>query len=136
METAAVRRWIEGWAWGWAEHDIERIAALYVDGPVQRSEPFRGLDEPSRYAAWAFADERSAEVWFAEPRVTGDETAACEWWAVSTLADGSAITLAGVSLLHFALDGRVDDQRDYWSQQDGAHAPPSDWGPVAVHAGG
>ena len=136
METAAVRRWIEGWAWGWAEHDVERIAALYVDGPVQRSEPFRELDEPSRYAAWAFADERSAEVWFAVPRVTGDDTAACEWWAVSTLTDGSVITLAGVSLLHFAPDGRVDDQRDYWSQRDGAHLPPNGWGPVAAHAGG
>ena len=136
METAAVRRWIEGWAHGWAEHDVERVAALYVDGPVQRSEPFRERDEPRRYAAWAFSDERSAEVWFAEPRVTGDETAACEWWAVSTPAEGSVVTLAGVSLLHFAPDGRVDDQRDYWSQRDGAHTPPDEWGPVAVHAGG
>jgi hypothetical protein len=133
MDRAAVERWIDGWARGWAGHDVPRIAALYADGPVQRSEPFRERDEPARYAAWAFSGERSAEVWFAEPFATASDSAACEWWAVSTQEDGSTITLAGVSLLHFGADGLVDDQRDYWSEREGAHAPPRDWGPVAVH---
>ena len=134
MDSADVQRWIEGWAYGWAEHDVERIRALYVDGAAQRSEPFRELDDPARYAAWAFSDERAAEVWFAEPSILGADAAACEWWAVSTLLDGSQVTLAGVSLLHFAGDGRVDLQRDYWSQRDGAEQPYAGWGPVAVHA--
>lgn len=133
MDPGHVRRWIEGWARGWVEHDVERIGALYVDGNVHISEPFRERDDPRRYAAWAFSDERAAEVWFAEPRVLGADTAACEWWAVSTQEDGTVVTLAGVSLLRFAADGRVDDQRDYWSQRDGAHPPPVEWGPVALH---
>jgi hypothetical protein len=136
MDPALVRRWIEGWALGWATHDVERIRGLYADGPVQRSEPFRELDEPGRYAAWAFSDERSAEVWFAEPSVLGAETAACEWWAISTNGDGSTVTLAGVSLLHFAADGRVDAQRDYWSQREGAHQPHDGFAPIAAHHGG
>jgi hypothetical protein len=133
MDRGAVRRWIEGWAHGWAAHDVPRIAALYADGRVQRSEPFREREEPAGYAAWAFTGERSAEVSFAEPFVIGPESAACEWWAVSAQEDGSTVTIAGVSLLHFTADGVVDDQRDYWSERDGSHAPPGDWGPVAVH---
>src|SRR5438046_1843053 len=45
MDSADVQRWIEGWAYGWAAHDVERIRALYVDGAAQRSEPFRELDD-------------------------------------------------------------------------------------------
>jgi SnoaL-like protein len=132
MDLAAVSRWIDGWALGWATHDVELIASLYTDDARQRSEPFRERDVPRRYAAWAFADEAGAEVWFAEPHSVGDETAACEWWAISTLPDGRTVTLAGVSLLHFAPDGRVDDQRDYWSERSGSHAPPEGWGPIAA----
>jgi hypothetical protein len=133
MDRADVRRWIEAWAHGWAEHDVPRIGALYTAGAVQRSEPFREREDPRAYATWAFADERSAEVWFAEPHVTSAESAACEWWAISTLDDGSTATLAGVSLLRFTADGLVDDQRDYWSEREGSHRPPDDWGPVAIH---
>ena len=46
MDRAAVHRWIEVWARGWAEHDVDAIADLYVDGAVQRSEPFRERGEP------------------------------------------------------------------------------------------
>lgn len=133
MESADVRRWIEAWAHGWAGHDVPRIGAMYAHGPVQRSEPFRERGDPRAYAEWAFTDERSAEVWFAEPSVAGADSAACEWWAISTLEDGSTITLAGVSLLHFDAEGLVDDQRDYWSEKEGSQRPPHDWGPVAVH---
>jgi hypothetical protein len=101
---------------------------------VQRSEPFRERIEPPAYAAWAFADEESVEVWFAEPYEQSDEAAACEWWAVSRDRSGTTTTLAGVSLIRFDESGRVVDQRDYWSSRDGAHRPPDDWGPVAHHA--
>jgi SnoaL-like domain len=133
MDPAAVQRWIEVWARGWAEHDVDAIASLYADGAGHRSEPFRERGNLRDYAAWAFSDEQHAEVWFAEARVVGDAGAACEWWAVSTQTDGTVVTIAGVSLLHFRPDGLCDDQRDYWSQVDGAHAPPADFGPVALH---
>jgi hypothetical protein len=133
MEAAVPQRWIEGWAEAWAAHDVERIRALYADGARHRSEPFREPGDPGDYAAWAFSDERGAEVWFARPRVLGVDTAACEWWAISEMDDGRTLTLAGVSLLHFTPDGRVGDQRDYWSESEGVHEPPTDWGPVAAH---
>lgn len=133
MDRAAVHRWIEVWARGWAEHDVDAIADLYVDGAVQRSEPFRERGEPRAYATWAFSDEQRAEVWFAEPAVVGASTSACEWWAISTAVNGSVVTIAGVSVLHFTPDGLCDDQRDYWSEQAGARRPPDDWGPVAIH---
>jgi hypothetical protein len=53
--------------------------------------------------------------------------------AVSRDAAGGVVTLAGVSVLRFDADGRVVDQRDYWSQETGARQPPEDWGPVARH---
>jgi len=136
MEAAVVQRWIDGWAQGWAAHDADRIRELYADGARHRSQPFREPGDPGSYAEWAFSDEQSAEIWFARPRVTGDDTAACEWWAISTMTDGRTVTLAGVSLLHFAPDGRVGDQRDYWSELEGPRAPPDDWGPVAAHCSG
>ena len=39
MDAAAVQRWIDGWAEGWAAHDVERIRGLYTDGARHRSEP-------------------------------------------------------------------------------------------------
>jgi len=123
-----VEQWAEAWFRAWTEHDPSLLASVYVDGPVQRPSPFRELDEPQRYAAWAFSDEEAAEVWFAEPR--GE---ACEWWAISRTDDGAVVTLAGVSLLRFDAEGRCVDQRDYWSERKGALEPPVGWGPVAFH---
>ena len=129
----AVRRWIDRWARGWATHDVELIDSLYTDDAVHFSAPFREPQRPSDYAAWAFSDEESAEVWFAEPIVQGDE-AAVAWWAISHGTDGRDTTLAGVSMIAFGTDGLVVDQRDYWNEAENtAIAPPDGWGPVAVH---
>ena len=133
MATPA-ERWIDAWFRAWSRHEPAALADCYAPGPVQRSEPFRERIEPREYAAWAFADETVAEVWFAEPAVLAADAAACEWWAISQDRAGVTATLAGVSLLRFDFNGRVIDQRDYWSTRDGAHEPPPDWGPVARHA--
>src|SRR5262249_57622388 len=77
MDPADVRRWIDGWAGGWAAHDVPRIAALYAVGPVQRSEPFRERQAPRADAAWAFSAERTPGGWFAEPHVTRPAAPAC-----------------------------------------------------------
>lgn len=132
MSTPA-DRWIDAWFRAWTEHDPGALAAVYADGPVQRSEPFREREEPQRYAAWAFSGEAAVEVWFREPLAENADAAACEWWAISRDAAGESVTLAGVSLLRFDPDGRVVDQRDYWSQQSGARQPPGDWLPAARH---
>jgi hypothetical protein len=126
--ASPAERWTEAWFRAWTEHEPELLAPVYVAGPVQRPSPFRDLDEPQRYAAWAFSDEVSAEVWFAEPRAD-----ACEWWAISRTEDGAVVTLAGVSLLRFDDDGRCVDQRDYWSEREGELEPPDGWAPVAFH---
>lgn len=132
-ERQAVQRWIDGWARGWATHDVELIASLYAKGAVHLSAPFRDPQPTADYAAWAFAEEESAEVWFAEPVLEGDR-AAVAWWGISHEVNGSDTTLAGVSMLRFGSDGLVVDQRDYWNEQKGtAIAPPDEWGPVAAH---
>lgn len=99
---------------------------------MQVSAFFREPQPPVDYVAWAFADEESAEVWFAEPVVEGDR-AAVAWWAISRGGDGRDTTLAGVSMLQFGSDGLVVHQRDYWNQAENTTAPSEDWGPVAAH---
>ena len=125
--AAAARRFAEVWTRGWREHDVDAVAALYAPGCSFRSEPFRELDEPRRYAAWAFADENAADVRFGEPIVAGDR-AVVEYWAVSTSADGAEETIAGASLLRFAPDGLVAEQHDYWNVAPGRHDAPPGWG--------
>jgi len=113
----AARRWAAEWEQGWREHDVERIAALYAEGPVHRSAPFREPHGARWYAEWAFSDEDSAEPHFGEPIVSGDH-AIVEWWAVST-SGGKEETLAGVSLVRFDENGLVAEQRDYWHIEPG-----------------
>jgi SnoaL-like protein len=134
--STAAARWTDGWARGWATHDVELIGSLYAEGAVHRSAFFRETQPPADYAAWAFSEEESAEVWFGEPVVEGNR-AAVSWWAISRGADGRDTTLAGVSMIWFAEDGLVVRQLDYWNDaEDAALRPAADWDPVAVHEGG
>jgi SnoaL-like domain len=127
---AAARAWSAEWSTAWERHEPERLDALYDDGAVFHSAPFR---EPRRggngvrdYAAWAFAGEERAEVRFAEPFATSGTRAVVEWWAVVTSA-GREETLAGVSLLDFTASGRVAAQRDYWQVDEGRRHRPESW---------
>lgn len=115
---AAARRWASVWAGAWPEGDADAVAALYVDGALFLSHPFRERQQPGEYAAWAFADQSAAECRFGTPVVDGMR-AAVDWWAVVTSRDGAVETLAGTSLLRFASDGLVVEQRDVWASEPG-----------------
>jgi hypothetical protein len=127
---AAAHGWIEGWRSGWLGHDAGPIAALYADHARFVSAPFRepkaGPEGVREYAEWAFAEEDEVECWFGEPVVSGDR-ATVEYWAVIGYR-GKEQTLAGVALLRFDDDGRVREQRDYWTMEDGRRDPPEGWG--------
>ncbi len=127
---AAVRRWVETWAASWPAHEAGPIAALYADGARFGSAPFRephvGPAGVRAYCEWAFADEESADARFGEPIVDGNR-ATVEYWAVIR-AGGREQTLSGIAVLRFAPDGRVADQRDYWTIADGRRAVPPGWG--------
>ena len=80
---AAARRWAEVWSRAWPAADVDAIAALYADGAIFYSHPFRERQTPRDYVAWAFAEQAEAECRFGEPVVGGDR-AAVDWWAVIT----------------------------------------------------
>jgi ketosteroid isomerase-like protein len=117
----AARRWAREWERAWREHDAARVAALYADGASFRTSPFRDLDDPGRYAAWAFASEEpDPEVTFLEPVVVEGDRAAVEWHAVSRERDGAETTLAGISILRFRDDGLVVEEHGYWNVKSAA----------------
>jgi len=110
----AAQRWAEVWERGWREHDAAAIAALYAEGAFWQQHPFH---EPEQdYLARVFAEEESAECRFGRPIVDGDQ-AAVPWTAQTTLIDGGAEDLAGVSLLRFNSGGLVVEERDFWNHR-------------------
>jgi ketosteroid isomerase-like protein len=119
MDTEqAARRWAEVWERAWPAADVDAIDALYADGAVFYSHPFRDRQAPRDYVTWAFSDQAEAECRFGEPVVSGDR-AAVEWWAVMTTDDGSVESIAGTSLLRFDADALVVEQRDVWAIEPG-----------------
>ncbi|HEY7380181.1 MAG TPA: nuclear transport factor 2 family protein [Gaiella sp.] len=124
---AAARRWVEAWSRAWPIGDTDAVAALYAEGAVFLSHPFRAPQAPAEYAAWAFGDQERAECRFGEPIADGAR-AAVDWWAVIASRDGSEQTVAGTSLLRFRADGLVVEQRDAWAEADGRHELPA-WAP-------
>jgi ketosteroid isomerase-like protein len=125
--SEAARRWVEVWRQAWPAADVDAIAALYAPDAIFYSHPFRAAQGPAEYAAWAFADQQTAECRFGEPVVDGAR-AAVDWWAVVTSNDGSSQSLAGTSLLRFDDEGRVVEQRDAWAHAGGRHELPA-WAP-------
>jgi ketosteroid isomerase-like protein len=121
----AARRWAAVWADAWPAADVEAVSALYADGAVFYSSPFRDRQAPRDYVVWAFADQAEAECRFGEPVVEGDR-AAVDWWAVMTSKDGSVESIAGTSLLRFDAGGLVVEQRDVWTIEPGRRDLP-DW---------
>jgi SnoaL-like domain len=115
---SAARRWAEVWEQGWPAADVDAIDALYADGAVFYSAPFRDCQAPRDYVRWAFSDQAEAECRFGEPVVEGDR-AAIDWWAVMTGKDGAVESIAGTSLLRFDADGLVVEQRDVWATEPG-----------------
>ena len=132
METsAAARAWVEAWRRAWPAADPEPLRAVYADGAVFRSAPFReqhlGIKGVLEYARTAFADQDDfTDCWFGEPVVAGDR-AAVEYWAV-LVESGQEVTIAGVAVLRFGPDGRVEAQRDYWMVNAGGCEPAEGWG--------
>ena len=127
MDTAAAaERWRSAWERAWAAKDGAAIAALYADGAVYRSGPFREPERSARdYVDRVFAEEDAVVCRFGEPLVTGDR-AAVEWWATYR-EGGEDVTLLGVTVLRFGDDGLVVQHTDYWSDAAGRVEPFPGW---------
>jgi nuclear transport factor 2 (NTF2) superfamily protein len=126
----AAARWALVWHDAWEARDTEAIVALYAPDVVFSTQAFRvpfvGRAGVRSYVAGAFDEEREPRVWVGIPIVTGSR-AAIEWWA-AVVENGTAMTLAGVSVLHFDADGLVTEQWDSWNQGEGLREPPQGWG--------
>lgn len=133
MDThEAAGRWAETWARAWSEQDVEAIAGLQAEGGDHFASAFRayrGRDGLRDYLRECFAEETApAETWFAEPTVDGD-TAAVEYWAVISTADGPQ-TISGCTVVRFDAAGLVAQARDYSHLREERIEPPREpaWG--------
>jgi len=128
--AAAAARWAEVWQRAWEARDTDAIMALYADGVILSTQPFReprrGSSSARDYVSHAFSEEERPRVWVGQPVVEGNR-AAIEWWAATT-ENGQEITLVGTSVLRFDSNGLVTEQRDTWNQADGRREPPDGWG--------
>jgi len=106
----AAQRWVNVWERGWPAHDTAGIMALYAEDSLWQQHPFR-TPEPG-YLTRVFAEEESSQVQFGTPIVDGDR-AAVSWNAQTRLVNGGTENLTGVSLLRFAADGLVIEERDF-----------------------
>jgi hypothetical protein len=126
----AVRAWVEAWTRSWPSKDPAPVAERFAPESTFRSQPFReahvGPTGVAEYATWAFEEQEDVRFWFGEP-VVGVNRAAVEYWAVITTPTGDT-TIAGSAFLRFDAEGRVVEQRDYWSELAGDREPPSGWG--------
>lgn len=126
----AARRWADVWQRAWEAREVESVVALYAEGALYSSEPFRvpyrGRDGARDYVSGAFGEEVDVRAWFGQPIVTGNR-AAVQWWA-SLIEERKGVTLAGVSVLTFDSDGLVVDQWDSWNTIDERREPPEGWG--------
>ena len=127
----AARRWAATWTTAWQAHDVEAVVALYAEGCVHRSAPFRpphrGRQAVRDYVTQAFAAERRVDdVRFATPVVEGDR-ACVEYWTTFLDSHGTAMTLAGCAMARFDADGRITEARDYWHLEQGHQPPPREW---------
>jgi hypothetical protein len=124
----AARRWASEWERAWREHDAVAVGRLYADGAEFRPHALGDPRDPEEYARWAFGlEEGGGDIRFGEPLPIGDDRAAVEYWAVVRQGRGDT-TIAGVSILRFDDRGLVVEERDYFNEDDIAHAPHASWG--------
>jgi hypothetical protein len=128
---AAAARWAGTWKRGWEALDADPIVALYADGAVLSTEPFRepyrGREGVRTYVTGAFGEEADPRVWVSEPIVDGVR-ASISWWA-SLREHGADTTLAGTSVLLFDDAGLVAEQWDAWNILPERRDPPEGFGP-------
>src|SRR3954452_1395346 len=115
METrAAAARWAETWQRAWPAADAAGIELLYAPHASYRSSALAD-PEPggvTAYLARQFAAEQDLRCRFGRP-ISDGVRAAMQWWA-SWVQDAETVTLAGVTVLRFDVDGRGVDHVDYW----------------------
>ena len=130
MDAAtAAQAWADTWARGWPAADVEAICALYARDARFYSQSLRAHKPPRSYVERAFAEQAWAECRFGAPIVSKDR-AAVDWWGVIEDRAGAVETIAGTSLLRFAPDGTVVEQRDAWASAPGRLDAPH-WAPAS-----
>lgn len=124
----AARAWVDTWSRAWPAGDAEAICALYAPDARYYSQSLREHEPPRSYVDRVFAEQAQAECRFGAP-IVSDDRAAVDWWGVIENHDGEVETIAGTSLLRFASDGKVVEQRDAWGSAQGRVDVPH-WAPA------
>lgn len=126
-----VEEWLELYRVAWEQADPDAAAALFTDGAVYRSSPFRephiGQEGVREYWARATGSQSDTRVLIGRPIVEGNRVAV-EWWTTYTDAEEGDGTLPGILFLRFAADGRCEELRETWNWETGTRRPHDGWG--------
>jgi nuclear transport factor 2 (NTF2) superfamily protein len=122
--------WLGRYGRAWRERDDAAVAELFTANAVYRSHPFReahvGREAIRAYWRRATGKQEDVDLRFGEPIVAG-RRAAVEWWA-QYREGGKDVKLAGILYLRFVPDGRCEELREAWHEEEGRHEPPEGWG--------
>jgi hypothetical protein len=117
-------------AQAWEELDADLALELFTDDVVYWASPFhaphRGRAAVREHLQAQMQGWAEVRVWSGEPMRAGGWVAVERWMSVEHL--GVPATIAGVSLLRLAADGRCCEVRDYWLESAPRLVPYLGWG--------
>jgi ketosteroid isomerase-like protein len=101
VDQSWVRQWIDDYADAWRRGDPDAVSALFTEGAVYRTSPFRpptgGGAAIRDYWTRATSTQEDLALRFGEPVVQSNKVAV-EWWATMR-DDGREVTRPGCLLL-------------------------------------
>lgn len=136
LHPDTVTRWVESYLQAWKDKDDVAVGQLFTDDAVYQEIPgdeartYTGRQAIQQYWRTITAGQSDVTAHHGEPLVQGDR-AAVELW-ITLQAGGKWMTIVETNVLHFAQNGQVRRNVEYWTLRDGNFAPPPGWGSAGL----
>jgi uncharacterized protein (TIGR02246 family) len=132
LDRGTVTRWVESYLKAWKDKDDAAVGKLFTDDAVYQEIPgdeartYTGRQAIQQYWRTITAGQSDVTAHYGEPVIQGDR-AGVELW-ITLQAGGKWMTIVEANVLHFAQNGQVRRNVEYWTLRDGNFAPPPGWG--------
>ncbi|EEP78281.1 predicted protein [Uncinocarpus reesii 1704] len=132
-------QWVRNYAHAWETRNTYEIVSLFTPDASYYSyvfdEPHVGHNAIQLYWETAAGQQREIKVRMAKPIVSSDgeegtNRAAVEWWTTMVDPEKGPVSVTGVMLVKFTVEGLCWELWEYWELQDGMREPPEGWGGI------